>query len=341
MRLLILTQSVDRNDPNLGAFYGWWKELAKRCDSLVIVALRVGAHDLPAHVKVISAGKESGRGHFSRRLRFLYAAVRELPRADAVFSHMIPEYVVVVGPLARLLGKKVYLWYAHGATPWTLHLALPLLTRVFTSSLSGFSIASPKVVVTGQAIDTALFTLAPERSVQKPLRLVTAGRISQVKHIERMLGVLADFPHAVLTVIGEPITSKDSSYLKKLQDRAERSGVVGRVHFVGSRAYAQMPAELASHDLFLNCSTTGSLDKAVLEAMSCGLPVCTSNPAFIGLLPERNVVKGDGATALRDCIHTLAASPFPDISLRKIVESTHSLPRTIGTITDRMLADTR
>ena len=44
-----------------------------------------------------------------------------------------------------------------------------------------------------------------------------------------------------------------------------------------------------SGDLFVNLSDTGSLDKAVLEAMACGLKILTSNEAFKSVLKEENI----------------------------------------------------
>ena len=41
---------------------------------------------------------------------------------------------------------------------------------------------------------------------------------------------------------------------------------------------------LRKADLFVNMSHTGSLDKAMLEAMACGLPVLTCNEALENIL---------------------------------------------------------
>ena len=70
MRLLIVTQAVDREDPNLGAFYYWFEMLAKRALSVVILAGRAGAHDFPPNVKVYTFGGKTYLGKISRVWKF-------------------------------------------------------------------------------------------------------------------------------------------------------------------------------------------------------------------------------------------------------------------------------
>src|SRR5690606_23547935 len=48
-----------------------------------------------------------------------------------------------------------------------------------------------------------------------------------------------------------------------------------------------------SHDIFVNFSETGSLDKAVLEAAASGCLVLTSNEAFKSVLPAYALVEAD------------------------------------------------
>ncbi len=64
MKLLILTQKVDKNDDILGFFHGWIAEFARYCEKVTVVALEVHEYDLPRNVKVLSLGKEKSKGHF-------------------------------------------------------------------------------------------------------------------------------------------------------------------------------------------------------------------------------------------------------------------------------------
>ena len=58
MKLLILTQKVDKNDPILGFFHRWVEEFARHCEQVTVIALGVGEYDLPQNVRVFSLGKE-------------------------------------------------------------------------------------------------------------------------------------------------------------------------------------------------------------------------------------------------------------------------------------------
>ncbi|HXK39853.1 MAG TPA: glycosyltransferase, partial [Candidatus Paceibacterota bacterium] len=114
MRLLILTQKVDRNDDNLGFFHHWVEEFARQCEKVTVVCLFEGAHSLPENVRVLSLGKESGTSRLKYLRRFYAFAWKERKNYDAVFVHMNQIYVILGAPLWRLLGKCVGLWYAHG-----------------------------------------------------------------------------------------------------------------------------------------------------------------------------------------------------------------------------------
>ena len=62
MKLLILTQKVDKNDDVLGFMHGWIAEFAKHCEKVTVIALGVGEFDLPRNVTVLSLGKDKTVG---------------------------------------------------------------------------------------------------------------------------------------------------------------------------------------------------------------------------------------------------------------------------------------
>jgi glycosyltransferase involved in cell wall biosynthesis len=87
-----------------------------------------------------------------------------------------------------------------------------------------------------------------------------------------------------LRIVGSPVRSGDTAYVESLHQQVERLGLQANVEFVGPIPYPELPHVYPEADLFLNFSDTGSLDKAVLEAMSCGVPVLTTNVAFRDML---------------------------------------------------------
>jgi len=70
MKLLIVTQKVDKNDDILGFFHGWIAEFAKHCEKITVIALGVGEYDLPRNVEVLSLGKEGGKSRLKYILNF-------------------------------------------------------------------------------------------------------------------------------------------------------------------------------------------------------------------------------------------------------------------------------
>jgi len=97
MKLVVITQRVDPDDPALGATVPMLRALAERVDELVVLTLSARDASLPENVrvKVIAAPPPVLRG-----ARFAAALVPELrPRPVAVLAHMSPIYAVLAAPL--------------------------------------------------------------------------------------------------------------------------------------------------------------------------------------------------------------------------------------------------
>ena len=95
MRLLIITQKVNKNDPILGFFHRWIEEFAKRFEKLTVICLEKGEYSLPENVRVLSLGKEEGRSKAEYLSRFYRYIWEERNNYDAVFVHMNQEYVLL------------------------------------------------------------------------------------------------------------------------------------------------------------------------------------------------------------------------------------------------------
>ncbi|MDO8564830.1 MAG: glycosyltransferase, partial [bacterium] len=273
MRLIIVTQTVDSNDRNLGFFASWIEAFAKHTD-VVVIANEVGAYQLPENVEVISLGKEKGASRFARIRRYRKLLRELLPQSDGVFFHMCPEYVLAAYPLVQKFRKKSALWYVHKQVSLKLRLAEKLVDRIFTASTESFRLPSKKVEIVGHGIDTEIFK--PQTEHTSPLHLVTVGRIAPVKDVRTIiLGFIElqkEFPQSRLSVIGEAATANDRKYEKEVRALSPagisfESAAFGTVF---SRSYSA----------FVHASQTGSMDKAVLEALAVGLPVFTSSEAF-------------------------------------------------------------
>ena len=78
---------------------------------------------------------------------------------------------------------------------------------------------------------------------------------------------------------------KQLNNLKKLVDDLSLNE---KVSVLGEMGNEQILSYLQKADVFLNCSLTGSLDKAILEAMACGLMVFSCNDSFVAWISSHN-----------------------------------------------------
>ena len=287
MKLLIVTQAVDTEDPVLGFFVRWIEEFAKHVEHVEVICLKLGKSDLPKNVRVHSLGKENGVSRVKYIFNFYTYIWRLRHEYDAVFVHMNPEHVVLGGILWRLLGKHVGLWYVHKSVDLKLRVAVLLVHNIFTASREGFSLGTQKLHVVGHGIDTAIFH-APIQSFHEPLRIVSVGRITAIKNLDTLIEVVILLKKrgidATMTLIGAPAHSSDEAYQESLKALAKERGVSDRVHFTGSVPHAQMPEQYRRFDISVNLCPTGGMDKAVLESMAAGMLVFVSNRAFTDLL---------------------------------------------------------
>ena len=276
MKLLIATQALDRDHPVLGFFHRWVEEFAKHAESVTVIASFVGDYDLPPNVTVHSLGKPSytkaseGAGsRLMRAVRFI-ALICHLQRDyDAVFVHMIPEFVIAGAVPWRLMDKRVGLWYVHGTVSWRLKLAAFFSDFIVTASPESCRIKSKKVHVLGHGIDTNFFT--PDPSIPRTDALLSVGRLDASKRHDLAIHAAADMCRA-LRIAGE---GPERGNLEKLAKDLGTS-----VTFLGGLAQPELRDEYRRASALIHTSETGSLDKVVLEALATDTPVKTSSAVY-------------------------------------------------------------
>jgi glycosyltransferase involved in cell wall biosynthesis len=339
MKLLILTQAIDKDDANLGFFHRWVEEFALHCEFVTVICLREGSHSLPDNVRLYSLGKEEGTSRLTRIRRF-YRYIRAFKDDyDAVFVHMNPEYIVLGGYLWHRWGKKVSLWYAHKSVTRQLRFAMRFIDIVFTVAPGSFRIVTNKMRPVGHGIDTELFK--PDmRESSIETRLITTGRIAPSKHLVEMLRVFDILfkrgEKFTFTILGEAITEQEKAYEEMIRNEIATRPYKDKISFEGGVSHNRLPAILNKHDLFLNFATTGNMDKAGLEALATGIPVVSTNEAFKDLLsPYDLFVEERNYEALADAV--VKCMNRPDraaivATLRNKVVERHSLTRLIPKI---------
>ena len=168
-------------------------------------------------------------------------------------------------------------------------------------------------------------------------KIITIGRISPAKDYETLIRAAEILKKENLRfrieIIGGVGAPEQEKYLSELKKMIVESGLEDVLIFVGGIPHEEIINYLAAADLFVNMSRTGSLDKAILEAMAAGLSVVTSNEAAVKMLSafaEQMVFPQKDFQALAERIKFFIK--LPDLerekyggSLRKIVETEHGL----------------
>ena len=300
MNLLIITQKVDINDDVLGFMHGWIAEFAKHCEKLTVICLQKSEYSLPGNIKILSLGKNNYQLRINnyelfKKIKYLFNFYRYIWRErknyDAVFVHMNQIYVILGGFLWRLWHKKIALWYAHGQVSFSLKIAKKLTDVIFTSTKSGFRLKSKKIKVIGQGIDVnKLIIKNYELNNNDNFKIIAIGRISPVKNYETLIEAV-EILHKEriklsVDIIGQAGTAEQEKYFAGLKKMVQDKNLGDIINFRGAVPNKNIVECLHSADLFVSTGLTGSLDKAMAEAMSCGLPLLTCNEAMFEVLGE-------------------------------------------------------
>ena len=307
LRLLFVTQELDRTSTNLAVAHTWAAELARQSAAVHVLAARVGEVDLPPNVHVHGLGRERGRSRRMAALAFGAIGARLIlgRRVDVVVAHMVPAYAVALWPFTRATSTKLALWYAsHGLTPM-LRRANQLIDAAVTASYDSYPIQSEQAFVLGHGIDTQRFRPPAERGAETGPVIGMAGRLTPLKGFEPGIQALGElrrgkFPDARLRIAGEPFYASDRGYVDELKGLADRLGVRNAVEFVGAVRGDAMAGFYGSLDVFVNWRAKPALDKTGLEALACGTPLITNNSAYGGVLGDlaRDFLVGDSSAEL-------------------------------------------
>jgi glycosyltransferase involved in cell wall biosynthesis len=341
-RLLLFNLATDTQHPILGFTTQWIRELAARVESIHVITMWAGAIDVPANVRVYSAGRERGWSEPRRLFEFyrhLFRILRE-ERIDGCFSHMIQVFSVLAGPVLRWKGIPLVTWYAHPKVTTSLKLAHLASDRMVTSLPRAYPYRHDKVTIIGQGIDTALF--APlEGFVADDDLLLCVGRLSRVKNHPTLLRAFSQLPDRFrLSILGATAGADDEAYLAELKSLASALGIAERVAFEPPVPATELPAQYRRCAVHVNLTPAGFGDKVAWEAMSCGRPCLVANDDFQETIePHAADLLFHNADELVARLQALLARTPAErdeigLRLRSQVMRLHSLPR----LAERILA---
>ncbi|MEO6722078.1 MAG: glycosyltransferase family 4 protein [Ferruginibacter sp.] len=250
-------------------------------------------------------------------------------RFDKAFIHMNFEWAYFFSPFFKITGIPLSIWYAHGSVSPRLYKAHKIATRVVSSTKEGFRIPSDKLVLIGQSIDTEIFPLMHLKEISGVF--IYVGRISPRKNIDKLIEVVDSVVKAnrikncKLMVVGGPLTDDDRKYEAELFSRITALGLNDHIEFTGPLSQLQIAEMYKTVFAHMSFSETGSMDKTLMESLSCGCPVLTSNDAVINLLEERYRITKEDITGAVDrlCYIHQHQAEIDRFQLRQIVINKH------------------
>jgi glycosyltransferase involved in cell wall biosynthesis len=285
MRLLLFNLVTDADDPVLGFACRWVETIARQVKSVDVLTMRAGRADLPSNVRVHSVGKEHSYGEARRGLEFyrLLARILRSEPVDACFSHMMPLFTVLAGPLLRLRGIPIVTWYTHRQPSRLVRLALLMSDRIVTATEQSFPFQHEKVAAIGHGIDTELFSPGMEADTD-PAEILTAGRLSPIKNIRAMVAAAArlrdDGWRFRWSFVGA-VLDRDRSYVAEVERQIDQLDLRAHVTLDGPRSQRDLRNHYQRCTVHVNASPDGLFDKTVLEALACGRPSLVTSRVFI------------------------------------------------------------
>jgi len=340
MKLLIITKTVDEQDQLLGFFVEWLRLFANKFEKVEVLCLVKGKYSLPSNVAVHEIGKYQGISKLKYIFNFYFLIFTLRNKYDVVFVHMNPIWMVVGGIFWKITRKKSFLWYTSGGVTPKLKIAEKFADTILTASKESFRLPSKKIIVTGHGIDTGLFKpdiskLNFDRDSKFNFRILSVGRIALVKNYEILIDaakILKDKGiNFSVTMVGEAPLEGDRNYEVEIRSKIKNLGLENNFNFVGKVNHNDLPKYYQSHDIFIHLSKTGSLDKTILEAMSCGMKVLSSSDVSKPFLPPELIFNDSDSVELAEKIIALA-NANPDNKLREYVVQHHNLDKLVDKI---------
>lgn len=307
MRLLVITQALDLDDPTLSAYHRMVEEVAHKFDSVIVICLKKGRTNLPSNVRVLSLGKESAESRWKYIKNFFRYIWDEKENYDRVFVHMNQEYILLGGVVWKFLGKRIYMWRNHHAGSLLTDIASLFCTNVFCTSKFSYTAKYKKTVIMPVGIDRDIFK--PDHKIRRLNRsILFLARMAPVKKPDLLLGALKKLKEKKIpftaSFYGDPLP-KDMAHYAELQGFVYRNNLTEDVKFYPGVPNDKTPEIYSAHEYFINLSSSGMYDKTIFEAMACGALVVTSNKNLSGILDSRFMFEESDEDSLTNCFEAV------------------------------------
>ncbi len=289
MNILLITQAVDKQNTTLGFFTRWIEEFAKNSDKVFVICLYEGEHNFNDNkkIKIYSLGKDRGLSKFQILINFFKILFKLRKEYQNVFVHMNQEYIVLAGIFWRLYRKKVFFWRNHPMGDFLTNVAVYFSFKVFATAKGAYVNRFSKTEIMPVGVDNYLFK--NNSSSRKKGQILMLGRISPIKRIEAGLEIVSRLVASSfdikLIIVGD-FLPKDRVYFSFLENFVKSAKISEFVEFRKGVPFSKTSDFYNQSEFFLNFTSSGSFDKTIIEALSCGCKVLTTNSSVKDILPK-------------------------------------------------------
>ncbi len=296
MKLLIITQTIDPENTTLGFFIDWVIELSKRFEEVKVICLykNNNFNFNSKNIEIFSLGKEKNNSFLKKIFIFFKYIFLLRKKYDKVFVHMNQEYIVLGGLFWKIFNKKIFFWRNHPIGNLFTDVSIFFASKIFCTSNDAYVYKSKKTVLMPVGISN-IFKDYKQRSGDN-ISLLMLGRISPIKRIEAGLELLsraiASGYDLRLNIVGD-FLSKDRVYYSMLKSYVSSAKINEFVSFSEGVDFKDTVNVYNKNHIFLNFTRTGSFDKTIIEALSSGCKVLTTNSSLKDKLPDYSYCQDD------------------------------------------------
>jgi len=252
-------------------------------------------------------------------------------------------YPILLFPIKLFFGPQICLWWGHTIVVPITELSIHFFVdKWFTANKTTAPLNTRNLHLVGQGVDQDLFQ---DTKLAKRFDFITVGRISPVKRTDLIIRALSlcrskSGKDVSLLICGAPLTEQDLKYKEDLINMISELRLEDNIKLAGRILFKNMPYMYNQSRCFV-FATPGGVGKALLEAMSCALPIIVAEPNMTDFLPKHlaDLVlchnKAESLASLMAEMINRSEDERREIgqSLRQLVEEEYSLQN----LTDRIV----
>ena len=166
-----------------------------------------------------------------------------------------------------------------------------------------------KIEVIPNGVNLEEFRPAKQKPEMTPLRLITVGRLSETKRVDKLIRAIETFKkqdiHLILTIVGT------GALIKQLEQMVSDRNLNDQIEMTGRVSPEQMPELYENAHIYVSATMQEGMSNAMLEAMASGLPIVTTRCEGVEELIDGNGIVLDDAEpeSFAAAIKSLSSNP--------------------------------